>query len=98
MRRQVGVVRRYTDTRSFPWSDLVIDTTIDTSRSVDDVITQIGSCAAIASSSLHGLIVAAMRLSWDRVVGGDFKFAAALSGMTADLTPHAADELIGPPP
>jgi pyruvyltransferase len=97
VRHRIGVVRHYTDTRSFPWADAVIDTTIEPGRVVGDVIAQIVSCASIASSSLHGLIVAAawgiptMRLSWDRVVGGDFKFADALTG----LTRHAADELIG---
>lgn len=97
VRHRVGVVRHYTDTRTFPWADLVIDTTINDTRTVDQVVEQVGSCAAIASSSLHGLIVAAawgiptMRLPWERVVGGDFKFADSLTG----ITPEAADELIG---
>lgn len=76
-RHRVGVVRHYVDKSPYPWADLVIDA----SEPVDDVIEAIGSCARIASSSLHGLIVAAawgiptLRIRRRRVAGGDFKWA-----------------------
>lgn len=91
VRHKVGVVRHYADARSFPWADLQIDP----SGPLDQVLAQIGSCARIASSSLHGLIVAAaygipaMRLHAAKVVGGDFKYADHLTGTA---TP---DQLIG---
>lgn len=91
VRHKIGVVRHYADPRSFPWADIQIDP----SDPLDDVLAAIGSCARIASSSLHGLIVAAaygipaMRLHAARVAGGDFKFADHLTGTA---TP---DELIG---
>jgi pyruvyltransferase len=76
-RHRVGVVRHYIDKRTYPWADLVIDA----SEPVDTVIDAIGSCHTIASSSLHGLIVAdawgipTMRLHHRRVAGGNFKWA-----------------------
>lgn len=79
-----GVVRHYVDDRDYPWADAVIDAT----QPVDDVIEAIGSCRRIASSSLHGLIVAAawgiptVRLHHPDVAGGDYKFADWLSGLS----------------
>lgn len=77
VRHDLGVVRHYVDQRSYPWADVVIDA----DQPVDEVIDAIGSCRRIASSSLHGLIVAAawdiptMRLHHPEVAGGDFKWA-----------------------
>lgn len=76
-RYRLGVVRHYVDGRSYPWADLVIDA----SEPVDDVIEMIGSCDRIASSSLHGLVVASaweiptMRLHHPDVDSGDFKWS-----------------------
>jgi pyruvyltransferase len=76
-RHGIGVVRHYVDKRRYPWADVVIDA----SEPVDDVIAAIGSCHKIASSSLHGLVVAAawkiptLRLQHQGVAGGDFKWS-----------------------
>lgn len=91
VRRGWGVVRHYVDKRSYPWADVVIDA----SQPVDEVITGIGSCDRVASSSLHGLIVAAawgipsLRLHHYRVAGGDFKWA---DWLTSD---HDTEALLG---
>lgn len=88
---RVGVVRHYVDKRPYPWADVVIDA----SQPVDEVITGIGSCERVASSSLHGLIVAAawgipvLRLHHYRVAGGDFKWA---DWLTSD---HDTEALLG---
>ena len=77
VRHGVGVVRHYVDKRSYPWADVVIDA----SRPIDEVIEVIGSCNKIASSSLHGLIVAdawsipTLRLHHRKVAGGNFKWS-----------------------
>lgn len=84
-RHRLGVIPHYVDTRSFPDADLIIDPT----QPVNEVIAQITSCSTIASSSLHGLIVAdafgipTMRLPHPKIKGGDMKFldyASALDG------------------
>lgn len=73
----IGVVRHYVDDRDYPWADA----TISAAAGVDEVIDFIGSCRRVASSSLHGLIVAsawgipAVRLHHPEVAGGDFKWA-----------------------
>jgi pyruvyltransferase len=77
----LGVVRHYVDDRPYPWADAHISAAAD----VDEVIDFIGSCRRVASSSLHGLIVAsawgipAVRLHHPEVAGGDFKWADWLS-------------------
>lgn len=82
-RRNVGVVRHYVDQEEYPWADATIDATAP----VDEVIEFIGSCRRVASSSLHGLIVAhawhlpTLRLPHPGVAGGDFKWADWLSGL-----------------
>ncbi|MFJ9690595.1 polysaccharide pyruvyl transferase family protein [Kitasatospora sp. NPDC101183] len=84
VRHQVGVVRHYVDDRVYSWADTVIDVT----EPVDDVVTAIGRCAAIVSSSLHGLIVAqsygipAVRIHEARLVGGNFKWADYATALT----------------
>lgn len=73
----LGVIRHYVDDRDYRWADA----TISTAAGVDEVIEFIGSCRRVASSSLHGLIVASawgipsVRLHHPEVVGGDFKWA-----------------------
>lgn len=73
----LGVVRHYVDDRDYRWADA----TISAAAGVDEVIEFIGSCRRVASSSLHGLIVAsawgipAVRLHHPEVAGGDFKWA-----------------------
>lgn len=77
----LGVVRHYIDDRPYPWADAEISA----AEPVDEVIEFIGSCRRVASSSLHGLIVAAawgipaVRLPHPAVAGGDFKWADWLS-------------------
>lgn len=74
---RIGVVRHYVDKRPYPWADIVIDA----DQPVNEVITAIGSCQQIASSSLHGMIVAhawgipTLRLHHPEVAGGDFKWS-----------------------
>jgi hypothetical protein len=83
VRRDLGVVRHYVDEETYPWADATIDATAP----VDEVIEFIGSCRRVASSSLHGLIVAhawrlpALRLPHPGVAGGSFKWADWLSGL-----------------
>lgn len=86
-RRDVGVVRHYVDQTDYPWADATIDATAP----VDEVVEFIGSCRRVASSSLHGLIVAhawhlpTLRLPHPGVAGGDFKWADWLSGLDDPL-------------
>lgn len=81
--RGLGVVRHYVDKREYPWADAVIDA----DRPVDEVIEFIGSSRAVASSSLHGLIVAhawgldTLRLPHPEVAGADFKWLDWLTGI-----------------
>lgn len=82
-RRNIGVVRHYVDQEEYPWAAATIDATAP----VDEVIEFIGSCRQVASSSLHGLIVAhawhlpTLRLPHPDVAGRDFKWADWLSGL-----------------
>lgn len=91
VRAAIGVVRHFVDKNSYPWADVVIDA----SRPVDEVIAAIGSCDRIASSSLHGLIVAAawaiptIRLHHDGVAGGNFKWSDWFT------SGHDVDALLG---
>lgn len=68
-----------------------VDKVIDPTGDVDAVIADMGRCATIVSSSLHGLIVAAsmriptMRISDRRIIGGDYKYLDYLSAM---VDPH----------
>lgn len=79
----LGVVRHYIDHRAYRWADA----TISAAAPVDEVIHFIGSCRRVASSSLHGLIVAAawgiptLRLPHPAVAGDDFKWVDWLSGV-----------------
>jgi pyruvyltransferase len=88
VKHRLGVVRHYVDTNPYPDADVVID--VD--RPVDEVVRAIGECATIASSSLHGLIVAtaweipAVRLPHANVVGGDFKWLDWISAAHGSAT------------
>lgn len=83
VRYRVGVVPHYVDRRGFSWADKVIDV----SRPVDEVIEDIASCACIATSSLHGMIIAqsygipAVRLPHEAVQGGDFKWTDHITSL-----------------
>ena len=87
VRHRVGVVPHLSDDNRYPWADVVIDVTAP----VAEVLHQIGSCAAVASSSLHGIIAAhaygipAMRLHHPRIIGGEHKWADYITGFDADL-------------
>lgn len=83
-RHGLGIVPHYTD-KSHPMvaalSRLPGVRIIDVERDGPTVCAEIGSCAIILSSSLHGLVVADafglpnMRLRFgNQVIGGDFKF------------------------
>lgn len=93
VRYRVGVVPHYTDTRSYPWADVVIDVT----RPVEEVVASIASCATIVSSSLHGVIIAqsyqvpAMRMHHPKVVGGDFKWADFQTALDRDVAVVQSD-------
>ena len=64
---------------------------IDVRAPVDEVISQISSCRAILSSSLHGCIVAdafgipSMRLHHEAVIGGNFKWADYMSARSQPI-------------
>ncbi|MEV6109450.1 hypothetical protein AB0M28_32795 [Streptomyces sp. NPDC051940] len=84
VKHQVGFVPHYLDKRGFgSWADKIIDV----SRPVDEVLEDIGSCATIATSSLHGMIVAqsweipVMRIPHGKVPGGDFKWTDHITAM-----------------
>lgn len=80
--RRVGVVPHYVDSRTFNFADVVIDVTAPP----HEVIWEISKCSYIMSSSLHGLIAAqalgipAMRMPYNRVIGGDVKWVDFVSG------------------
>jgi len=92
---QLGVVPHYVDTRSWPMADVVIDV----GQPVSDTIEQITSCSMIASSSLHGLIVAqaygipAMRLPHPKVGGADFKWMDYTTALARPLEQTQQDLL-----
>jgi pyruvyltransferase len=86
-RYRMGVVPHYVDANPYRECDLRIDVTAP----VDDVIAQITSCSVIASSSLHGLIVAqsfgipVMRIPHERVGGGNYKWVDHLTSLDTDI-------------
>jgi pyruvyltransferase len=87
VRHRLGVVRHFVDATHYPWAEVTIDAT----SPVEEVIAGIGACATIASSSLHGLLVAisfgipAMRIPHSEVKGGNFKWLDALSALDLRL-------------
>ncbi|MBB0242835.1 hypothetical protein FNQ90_01615 [Streptomyces alkaliphilus] len=92
---RVGVVPHYLDHRGFSWADKVIDV----SRPVDEVLEEIGSCATIATSSLHGMIVAqsweipVCRIPHGKVPGGDFKWADHITSLDRPVARVQSDLL-----
>lgn len=90
-----GVVRHYVDKNEYDYADIVIDAT----EPVDVVIKKISQCRSIASSSLHGLIVAqsfgipAMRIHHDEVISGDVKWLDYQSALSKPIE-QIQDELI----
>lgn len=97
VRHRIGVVPHYMDDRHWPWADLWIDVL----RPVDEVIAEIGSCAVIAASSLHGLIVAdsfgipTIRLGHDRTGGStpDLKYVDYATALCRPI-PTVQEELV----
>ncbi|UUU21790.1 polysaccharide pyruvyl transferase family protein [Streptomyces sp. DSM 40750] len=83
VRFRTGFVPHYADRSCPSWADTVIDVTAP----VDDVVAAIGACSSIASSSLHGVIVAqsfgipALRIPHKKVHGGDFKWTDHLTAL-----------------
>jgi pyruvyltransferase len=81
---RLGIIPHYVDKRSTAVKNLAGNPEvkiIDIERPINDVVDQVCSCKYIASSSLHGIIVAdAYRIPsvWikisDKIVGGGFKF------------------------
>jgi len=81
---RLGIIPHYLD-KDNPvlgkFKDLSVTTVINIESSIKDVIDHVNECEAIASSSLHGLIIADaygipsvwIKLS-DRLKGGEFKF------------------------
>lgn len=72
----LGVIRHHLDRNEYPMADIIIDAT----EPVEEVIRKLNMCVTVASSSLHGLILAhaygipAMRIPRDDIIGGDWKF------------------------
>ncbi len=72
----LGVIRHHLDTNEYPMADVVIDAT----ESIEVVIDKLTRCTTIASSSLHGLILAhaygvpSMRILRNDIIGGDWKY------------------------
>ncbi len=101
-RQGLGIVPHYSD-KTHPMvaelSRLPGVRIIDVERGGAQVCAEIGTCAAVLSSSLHGLIVADAfgipnhRLRFGgQIKGGDFKFRDyALALGRADITAHSLD-------
>lgn len=72
----LGVVRHHQDQSEYPMADIIIDA----HEPVEEVIRKMNMCVTIASSSLHGMILAyaygipAMRVPRSDIIGGDWKF------------------------
>lgn len=72
----LGVIRHHLDQNDYPMADVIIDAT----EPVDVVIDKLTRCSVIASSSLHGLILAhaygkpSMRIPRGDIIGGDWKY------------------------
>lgn len=94
---KVGVIPHYVDKNQYSWADKVINPM----GNVDTVIEEIQSCRSIASSSLHGLIVASaygiptVRLYHPKVIGDEFKWVDYLSGIAGKSLEQTQQELIG---
>lgn len=83
---KLGLIAHYVDKGNKNYKNLISELNddvllIDIQNPVEQVITEINMCEKIASSSLHGMIVAdaygipSIQLKFsDNIVGGDFKF------------------------
>lgn len=92
----LGVIRHHLDSNEYPMADIIIDAT----ESIEEVIYKMNKCSVIASSSLHGLILAYaygipfMRIPRDNVIGGDWKFMDFLTTQQVRLNFVQQDLLI----
>jgi pyruvyltransferase len=95
-RHRIGVIPHYVDKNRYAWADKVINP----KSPVDQVIEEIQSCHTIASSSLHGLIIAeaygipAVRLYHPKVVGDEFKWVDYMSAFAGTSMSEAQRGLI----
>ena len=93
---RIGVIPHYVDKRGYSWADKIINPT----NPVDVVIDEIQSCRTVASSSLHGLIIASsygiptMRLYCDKVIGNEFKWIDYMSGFNGRSLSDIQTELV----
>jgi len=92
----LGIIRHHSDTNEYPMADVVIDST----ESVADIIDKLTRCSTIASSSLHGLILAyaygipAMRIPRNDIIGGDWKYLDFLTTQQVRLDIMQQDLLV----
>lgn len=92
----LGVIRHYLDRNDYPMADIIIDA----NEPVEEVIRKLNMCVTIASSSLHGLILAyaygipAMRVPRSDIIGGDWKYLDFLSTQQVRLDLLQQDLLI----
>lgn len=92
----LGVIRHYLDRNDYPMADIIIDA----SEPVEEVIRQLNMCVTIASSSLHGLILAyaygipSMRIPRGDIIGGDWKYLDFLTTQQVRLDLVQQDLLV----
>lgn len=81
---RIGVVKHYTDQNSYPWAD----TTISVNEDPKEVCLKISECELIASSSLHGLIVArSYGIPFMRLNGSGWRESKYIDFLTTLSTP-----------
>jgi pyruvyltransferase len=93
-KHRLGVVKHYMDTNHYQFAD----TEIWTTNPVDQVIAEITACQTIATSSLHGAVIAqAFGIPWVRLVADptarDFKWLDFISALDKPLK-HIQDDLL----
>jgi len=91
---KLGVVKHYMDTNQYQFAD----TEIWTTNPVDQVIAEITACEMIATSSLHGAVIAeAFGIPWVRLVADatehDFKWLDFISALDRPIK-QIQDELL----
>lgn len=92
----LGVIRHHLDRTEYPMAAIVIDAT----EPVEEIISKLTRCYTIASSSLHGLILAhaygipSMRIPREDIIGGDWKFMDFLTTQEVRLDHIQQDLLI----
>lgn len=83
----LGVLRHYLDQNEYPMADIIIDAT----EPVEQIIDKMTRCCTVASSSLHGMILAyaygipAMRIPRGDIIGGDWKYLDFLTTQQSSL-------------